>query len=218
MFIGPRVKFRGDGTPVVGIRKFTPKELAEYCRNMYGQRYYSRHSYLVNKDLGPERRHEIALKRWETIRDKQTPDEISEMMRRRWDVIKARPDYAELMAKRRRPHSDATKAKMRQAWQRRRANDEIVSEKHSKANRYFICDCEIDGVEFIEGECINRDDPAWDKAKQMGLVCFYHQLTPETQIVAKRKRHNELNAKYRVMRWFRQRPDVLYDILFVAKA
>lgn len=45
---------------------------------MYGQSYYSRHSYLVNKALGPEKRHEMALKRWETIRDKQTPEEINE--------------------------------------------------------------------------------------------------------------------------------------------
>ena len=214
MFSG-KVKIRSDGVPLAGTRKFTPDELTRYCKNMYGNSYYKRQNITRAKKRGHEANRQIALKAWETQRDRYTDEQISECRKRGWERARKLPDYQEKMARitehLRLPevneHRIAT-------WQEKRIRDELLSD-NSQAHRYFIIDCDIDGEHFEEGEYIDKDSKYIEKANMMGVVAFYHQLVPETQTLARRYRQRVGSLKYDAVHWFDRRPDITFKLFVV---
>lgn len=212
MFSG-KVKIRSDGVPLAGTRKFTPDELVRYCRNMYGKSFYTRQQITRAKKFGHAKMSQIAYKARQTERERYTPEEISAFHKRGWETMRQSPGYSEKLARIMAHLKEPSVNEHRIAtWQKKRERGELLSE-NSHAYRYFIVDCDIDGKFYEEGEYIDRDDPILEKANLMGVVAFYHQLMPETQMLARRHRQKVGQWRFKAVHWFDKRPGVIHAIM-----
>lgn len=209
--VGPRairVRIADDGSVLMGMRKFTPAELIQYKYNMYGRSYFKRLGKTNAKKLTQEQRHQRVVDGWKTKDDLYDRHELAmrtvsgrrnspKFDQWRHNVSRAvnRPD---VIAKR-----NATI----------RSKQYYITDKHTWAHRYFICDCDIDGQEFLEGQWINMDDPLYERAREMMLVEPKDRLTPETRHLAMIWNGRLNGVKMRCKGWLSRRPDVVYAII-----
>lgn len=208
---GVPIRRRADGTILFGTRKFTPAEQIAYKRNMYGKNYFRRMGKINAKKLTPEQRHERAMKAVQTKLEKYTPAELKDITRRQVETRRKMPNYQQWLEEHRRAmNTPEARAKQRAAV---RARWPKINENYHWVNRYFICDCEIDGHEFREGEWVRNTSPIYDKASTMQLVYPLNELPEDTKALAIERRTWYLNIRARCRKWFTKRPDVIYGIL-----
>lgn len=209
--VGPnRVKIRElpDGTKLVGVRKFTYQELIEYKRNMYGKNYFRRLGKTNAKRLAPLQRHDRIVLGWETKKDRYGDDAAKKIMARALAKRSQNADW--------RRHNAAHLQSPEMLAKRNaaiRAKKYFTTENHKNRHRYFVCDCEIDGWQFHEGEWLDVDDPLYEKARLMCLVDPKDYLAPETRHLAM-LRASELNRNKMAMKyWLIKHPSVLFAII-----
>lgn len=207
---GVPICYRGDGTILIGTRKFTPQELVQYKKNMYGKSYFVRQRKRAAKKMGHERCSQAAQKAVQTKRETWDNNRHELWKSRWWSSTKASPKYRQWVDSHvKAMHTPEAIAKCKQTWKNK---DEKITENHHWVNRYFICDCEIDSQEFHEGEWIADSDALYEKANTMMLVYPLSQLPEDTRKTAIRLRTKMYNCKWRVKYWFACRPNVIFEI------
>lgn len=206
-----RLKIRSDGTPLSGVCKFTPTELVAYCRNMYGANCYRRWTKTNQAKVSPEERSRRGYQANQTRRERYTPEEIHEFMMKAVEKRRKRPDFQEYAREKvRLMHTPEAEAKKRQTV----ANKEHkIGPNHLKCHRYFICDCEIDGQEFHEGEYLDVNDELYPRANEMHLVYPLNELPDETKRLAVRHRVKINDQRMSIRRWYARRPGLVVLLL-----
>ena len=210
------VRYRGDGEMLIGMRRFTRVELEQYCKNMYGNRWRSRLAIKNNKLRPHKQCVETAYKAWETKRLMYTQEQIDEFYKRAAENRRANPNWraAQLQRVQRMKTPEAI-TKYKETVRRKRANGTWYRDDITSQYRYFICDCEVDGHEFKEGEAITIDDKLYEKAHNYGLVFFYYQLPDDTKKIANNLMNRARGRKYACRHWFDKRPDIIFKLFVV---
>lgn len=207
---GVPIHERADGVLLIGTRRFTGKELARYLKNMYGESYFRRMAIIRNKRMTPEQRHERAMKAVQTKIEKYTAQELAEIVKKQIEGRRRNPNYASYVAEKvRLMHTPEAEAKRKAIWD---SKVDKITDNHHWVNRYFICDCEIDGQEFHEGEWIVDSDALYEKANAMMLVYPLSQLSEDTRKTAIHLRTKMHGCKWRVKYWLACRPNVIFEI------
>lgn len=208
---GTPVRVFDDGRVLCGTRRFTPTELVQYVKNMYGNSYYRRLGIKNSKRLTHEQRCERSRRIVQICKEKYGDDFYHQNAIRANATRMKRPDWEDMCRKQ--VQTMRTPEALERGRKTRQAMRYEISTHHPLHAWYFICDCEIDGQEFSEGEWIDSRSPLCDKAKMMYLVDVYLALTPETKEVARIYRNKFYYNRTRAKRWFRRRPDVVFAMV-----
>lgn len=196
-----------DGTFLFGTRRFTSNELVSYMRNMYGNSYYRRQQMKVAKKFGHDWCSARAHKAWETKRAIYGENAGSIIRRKGYETLKRSPTYAEYV-KKVTAHLRTPEAIAKSATTRSRRRYEIEWRKQN-SHRYFICDAEIDGREYHEGEWLCPSDHDYDKANEMMLLEVYCGCLPETKHQIQIHRSQLYYRRQSLRRWLSRRPDII---------
>lgn len=200
-----------DGIILIGTRRFTGKELARYIKNMYGESYYRRQQIRIAKEMGHDWCSERTKKGWDTKRDRYGDNCGSEIRRKGFATLKMKPTYAQTVKKMvaglQTPSAIAKSAATRSSkrW-------EIEWAKRN-THRYFICDCDINGTQYYEGEWLCIDDPDYEKANAMMVLEVLCGCTNETKQRAGRYRRKVYYSRKAAKMWLAKRPVIIFRIL-----
>lgn len=204
---GVPIRRRVDGTLLIGTRRFTPSELVEYMRNMYGNSYYRRLQMKTAKKYGHDWCSARAHKGWDTKRAIYGEGIGSAIRSKGFATLKRSPAYAEYV-KKVTAHLRTPEAIAKSAATRSRRRYEIEWRKQN-SHRYFICDAEIDGREYHEGEWLCPSDQDYDKANEMMLLEVYCGCLPETKHQIQIHRSQLYHRRQSLRRWLSRRPDII---------
>lgn len=202
-----KIKYRGDGTPLLGLRGFTPKELAEYKKNVYGKNYYRRATLKMWKNRTPEERSRIGKQTVETKLAIYGSDYFHKLGKNkaRYLVKYGRSEEGRKM------HSETAKKNNAKLVEARKAKGYTAI--HPFFRYFFICDWQESNRKFNKLDYIYPSDPLFNKLYDMMIVCQVKQLETRDRKKVQHMTNVYNGVVYRCKRRLSKRPDIIFSVI-----
>ena len=194
---------------LIGKRKFTPKELDQYCKNMYGEHWRAFRRKKYWKSLSPEERSANGIKARDTLLAIYGEDHFRKLGYLSATSGRKFSDMKEAVAVARRPEirakGTATRARM--------ASERGFYSVHQGTWYWLIDDIDFMGLKYEHLDAVKCTDPNFQRLVDLQMVASFKWLEPEEQRLVFNAKHRLYMTKRKVKAWLASRPDIVFHKL-----
>ena len=191
---------------LIGKRKFTPKELDQYCKNMYGEHWRAFRHKKWWKSLSPEERKAHGVKCRDSLLaiygenyyhklgylSKASGRKYSDM--KEANAVAQRPEI--------RAKGTATRARI--------AAERGFYSVNQGTWYYLIDDIDFMGLKYDHLDAVKCTDPNFQRLVDLQMLVSFKWLEPEEQRLVFNARHRLYMTKRKVNAWLASRPDIVF--------
>ena len=205
-----RIKFTPDGI-LIGTRRFTPKELDEYCKNMYGEHWRAFRRKKWWNSLSPEKRRAHGIKARDTLLAIYGEDYYHKLGRLSRASSKAYTDTGKAVAAAIRPENRAKGT----ATRARIAAERGFYNIRKDGWYWLIDDIDFMGLKYEHLDAIKCTDPNFQRLVDLQMLASYKYLEPEEQRLVANATKRLQRTKRSIVMWLASRPDIVFHIFSI---
>lgn len=206
--LNARIKFTPDGI-LIGTREFTPKELDEYCKNMYGEHWRTFRLKKRWNSLSPEERRAHGLKVRDSLLAIYGENYYHKLGCLSRESSKAYTDTRKAVAVARRPEirakGTATRARM--------ASERGFYNIRKDGWYWLIDDIDFMGLKYEHLDAIKCTHPDFQRLADLQMLASYKYLEPEEQRLVANATHRLQRTRHSIVMWLASRPDIVFHKL-----
>lgn len=200
-----RIKFTPDGI-LIGTRKFTPKELDQYCKNMYGEHWRAFRLKKHWNSLSPEERRARSLKTRDSLLAIYGENYYHKLGRLSRASSMAYTDMRKATAAAIRPENRAKAT----ATRARMASERGFYNIRKDGWYWLIDDIDFMGLKYEHLDAIKCTHPDFQRLVDLQMLASYKYLEPEEQRLVANATKRLHRTKHSIVMWLASRPDIVF--------
>lgn len=198
---------------LIGRRKFTPKELDQYCKNMYGEHWRTFRLKKHWSSLSPEERRDHGVKVRDSLLAIYGESYYHKLGRLSRASSKAYTDMRKATAAAIRPENRAKATATRARMASERGFYNICKETWY----WLIDDIDFMGLKYEHLDAIKCTHPDFQRLVDLQMLASYKYLEPEEQRLVYNATNRLYNTKRKVKAWLASRPDIVFRNLYTVE-